>query len=36
MPASVYEVAVTSRNRYGWSDMSKVIRFATGGESKKI
>lgn len=33
MPASVYEVAVTSRNRYGWSDMSKIIRFATGGES---
>lgn len=33
-PASVYEVAVTSRNRYGWSDISRVIRFATGGESK--
>lgn len=33
MPASVYEVAVISRNRYGWSDISKIIRFATGGES---
>lgn len=33
MPASVYEVAVTSRNRYGWSDISRIIRFATGGES---
>lgn len=32
-PASVYEVAVTSRNRYGWSDISRIIRFATGGES---
>ncbi|CAD7087963.1 unnamed protein product [Hermetia illucens] len=31
-PASVYEVAVTSRNRYGWSDNSKIVRFATGGE----
>lgn len=34
MPASVYEVAVVSRNRFGWSDSSKVIRFATSGESK--
>ncbi|XP_055372548.1 protein amalgam [Condylostylus longicornis] len=31
-PASVYEVAVTARNRFGWSDNSKIIRFATGGE----
>lgn len=35
-PASVYEVAVTSRNRYGWSDNSKIVRFATGGESKNL
>lgn len=31
-PASVYEVAVISRNRFGWSDNSKIFRFATGGE----
>ncbi|GAB0098045.1 Immunoglobulin [Sergentomyia squamirostris] len=30
--ASVYEVVVSSRNRYGWSDASKVVRFATAGE----
>lgn len=36
MPASVYEVAVVSRNRFGWSDSSKVIRFATSGESKYV
>lgn len=34
MPASVYEVAVVSRNRFGWSDNSRIIRFATSGESK--
>lgn len=34
MPASVYEVAVVSRNRYGSSDSSRIIRFATSGESK--
>lgn len=33
-PASVYEVTVRARNRYGWSDASKIIRFATGGESR--
>ncbi|XP_059608841.1 opioid-binding protein/cell adhesion molecule homolog [Phlebotomus argentipes] len=31
-PASVYEVVVAARNRYGWSDASKVMRFATAGE----
>lgn len=34
MPASVYEVAIVSRNRFGWSDSSKIMRFATSGESK--
>lgn len=34
MPASVYEVAVVSRNRFGWSDTSRIIRFATSGESR--
>lgn len=34
MPASVYEVSVTARNRYGISDSSLIKRFATGGESK--
>lgn len=29
---TLYEVAVQSRNRYGWSEMSKTYRFATGGE----
>lgn len=33
MPASVYEVVVISRNRFGWSDNSRTIRFATTGES---
>lgn len=33
MPASVYEVSVTARNRYGTSDSSVIKRFATGGES---
>lgn len=36
MPATVYEVAVTARNRYGFSDVSRTIRFATGGESEYI
>lgn len=31
---AVYEVALMSRNRYGWSEMSKVYRFATGGEGQ--
>ncbi|XP_053680258.1 neuronal growth regulator 1 [Anopheles nili] len=31
-PTSVYEVIVQSRNRYGWSDPSNILRFATGGE----
>lgn len=30
--ASVYEVVVLARNRYGWSDVSNILRFATGGE----
>lgn len=30
----VYEVAVMSRNRYGWSELSKVYRFAIGGEGQ--
>ncbi|XP_058461966.1 hemicentin-1 [Malaya genurostris] len=29
---SVYEVTVSARNRYGWSDASNILRFATGGE----
>lgn len=29
---TVYEVAVMSRNRYGWGEISKIYRFATGGE----
>lgn len=29
---SVYEVVVLARNRYGWSDASNILRFATGGE----
>lgn len=33
MPASVYEVVVVARNRFGWSDNSRTIRFATSGES---
>lgn len=33
-PASVYEVSVVSRNRFGWSDSSRIVRFATIGESK--
>ncbi|XP_031623591.1 neuronal growth regulator 1 [Contarinia nasturtii] len=31
-PASVYEVTVVSRNRFGSSDSSRIIRFATSGE----
>ena len=30
----VYEVAVVSRNRYGWGEQSKIYRFATGGEGE--
>lgn len=33
---SLYEVAVMSRNRYGWSEMSKIYRFATGGEGQYL
>ncbi|XP_029708201.2 neurotrimin [Aedes albopictus] len=29
---SVYEVVILARNRYGWSDASNILRFATGGE----
>lgn len=36
MPASVYEVNVISRNRFGWSDNSRTIRFATSGESMEF
>lgn len=32
--ASVYEVMVLARNRYGWSDASNILRFATGGEGE--
>lgn len=35
-PASVYEVSVTAKNRYGESDASKTRRFATGGESEYL
>ncbi|XP_036333891.1 opioid-binding protein/cell adhesion molecule homolog [Rhagoletis pomonella] len=31
-PASVYEVVVYARNHFGWSESSKIVRFATGGE----
>ncbi|XP_023300219.2 neogenin [Lucilia cuprina] len=31
-PASIYQVVVLARNHYGWSDSSKILRFATGGE----
>ncbi|KAH8290665.1 hypothetical protein KR054_004825 [Drosophila jambulina] len=31
-PASLYEVSVLARNSFGWSDNSKIVRFATGGE----
>ncbi|XP_053962939.1 neurotrimin [Anastrepha ludens] len=31
-PASVYEVVVFARNHFGWSESSKIVRFATGGE----
>ncbi|XP_017867730.1 PREDICTED: neurotrimin isoform X2 [Drosophila arizonae] len=31
-PASLYEVSVLARNSFGWSDNSKTVRFATGGE----
>lgn len=34
MPATLYEVSVTARNRYGISDDSTRRRFATGGESE--
>lgn len=30
----VYEVSVASRNRYGWSDNSRVVKFHTGQEGK--
>uniref|UniRef100_A0A1I8PCA4 Uncharacterized protein n=1 Tax=Stomoxys calcitrans TaxID=35570 RepID=A0A1I8PCA4_STOCA len=31
-PASIYQVVVLARNHFGWSDSSKILRFATGGE----
>ncbi|KAH8370486.1 hypothetical protein KR093_003650, partial [Drosophila rubida] len=31
-PASLYEVNLLARNSFGWSDISKTVRFATGGE----
>ncbi|XP_030557866.1 neurotrimin [Drosophila novamexicana] len=31
-PASLFEVSVLARNSFGWSDNSKTVRFATGGE----
>ncbi|XP_017079404.1 neurotrimin [Drosophila eugracilis] len=31
-PASLYEASVLARNSFGWSDNSKIVRFATGGE----
>lgn len=34
--ASVYEVVVLARNRYGWSDVSNILRFATGGEGRTL
>lgn len=35
-PACVYEAAVSSRNRFGWSDVSNIMRFATAGEGEKF
>lgn len=32
LPGTVYETAVASRNKYGWSDISKIIKFHTGAE----
>ncbi|ALC40522.1 wrapper [Drosophila busckii] len=31
-PASLFEVCVLAKNSFGWSDNSKIVRFATGGE----
>lgn len=33
-PASLFEVSVLARNSFGWSDNSRIVRFATGGEGK--
>lgn len=34
LPGNIYEAAVLARNRYGWSDLSKIVRFATDSESR--
>ncbi|XP_063698006.1 hemicentin-1 [Culicoides brevitarsis] len=34
MAGTVYEAAVASRNRFGWSDISKIIKFHTGYEGQ--
>lgn len=36
VPGKVYEAAVSSRNRYGWSDISKVVHFHTGAEGELL
>ena len=36
IPAKVYEVTVQARNKYGWSEISKILRFATPSESELL
>lgn len=33
-PSVVYEVMIQARNQYGWSEDSKILRFATPSEGK--
>lgn len=35
-PATVYEVVVQARNQFGWSEDSKIVRFATPSESEFV
>jgi neurotrimin len=36
VPGSVYEVIIFSRNRYGWSEPSKILKFFTPSEGKLV
>lgn len=36
VPGAVYDVVVLSRNRYGWSDYSKMLKFATPSEGNFV
>lgn len=36
MAGTVYEAAIASRNRFGWSDISKIIKFHTGAEGEEF